>query len=119
MTSPNSKRKTSKPITVTKKPLKAAAKSKSDTETLLNRLPLDELKIIDIYLNHQRAIDTLNSFLKITPSDDDYHPLLALIADQLNRTFLDVIPVFASSSANSRGPATRTSSKHGLSRVPN
>jgi hypothetical protein len=63
---------------------------------------------IDLFLNHKRAIDTLNSFLNITPSDDDFHPILALIADQLNRTFLDVIPVFASSSAKSWGP-TNTS----------
>ena len=119
MTSANSKPKTSKRITFTKKRLKTSSESKSDTETLLNRVPIDELQIIDIYLNHLRAIDTLNSLLKITSSDDDYHPLLALIADQLNRTFRDLIPLFASSSANSRGPAIRTSSKHGLSRVPN
>jgi hypothetical protein len=63
---------------------------------------------IELFLNHKRSIDTLNSFLNITPSDDDFHSILALIADQLNRTFLDAIPVFASSSAKSRGP-TNTS----------
>lgn len=73
----------------------------SDTELTIS--PECE-NLIDIYLNHQRSIDTLNSFLRITPSNDDYFPVLVLIADQLNRTFLDVIPVFASSSNKSRGP---------------
>lgn len=61
---------------------------------------------IELFLNLKRSVDTLNSFLNLIPSDDDIHPVLFLIADQLNRTFLDVIPVFASSSAKSWGPTS-------------
>ncbi len=61
---------------------------------------------IELFLYLKRSIDTLNSFLNLIPSDDDIHPVLFLIADQLNRTFLDVIPVFASSSAKSWGPTS-------------
>jgi hypothetical protein len=86
-------------------------------KTLLNSDPA--IEPIELFLDLKRSIDTVNSFLNLIPSDDDVHPILALIADQLNRTFLAVIPVFASSSANSRGPAGGPSSEHGLARVPN
>lgn len=74
---------------------------------------------IELFLDLKRSIDTVNSFLNLIPDDDDVHPILALIADQLNRTFLAAIPVFASSSANSWGPAGSSTSGHGSARVPN
>jgi hypothetical protein len=85
----------------------------------LNSLSPECIARIDVFLSLQRSIDTLSALLRVIPSDDDYYPLLVLISENLNRSFLDVIPVFASSSANSRGPAGSASSKHGSSRVPN
>ena len=67
-------------------------------------MPEPSVELIDAYLNHVRAIDTLKAFLNLTPPEDEYHQVLVLISEQINRTFLDVIPVFASSSAKSRGP---------------
>lgn len=74
---------------------------------------------IELFLDLRRSVDTLNSLLKYIPSDDDIQPILALIADDLNRTFLATLPVFSSSSANSWGPAGGPPSQHGLERVPN
>lgn len=64
--------------------------------TTSNVKPKTSGELSEIYLNHQRSIDTLNSFINLIPSNDDYHGVLSLIAEQLNRTFLDVIPVFSS-----------------------
>jgi hypothetical protein len=91
--------------------------NKDADKTLLNSDPAYEP--IELYLSLKHSIDTLNSFLNLIPSDDDVAPVLALVANEINRTFLAAITVFASSSANSRGPAGGPSSEHGLARVPN
>ena len=86
------------------KPQKARKKNIKSFDSI----PESTVELIDAYLNHSRAIDTLKAFINLTPSEDEYHKVLVLISEQINRTFLEVIPVFASSSAKSRGP-TNTS----------
>jgi hypothetical protein len=95
-----------------------AVELKQDAE-IINQIPTPAIEPMELFLDLRRSIQTLDSFLNLIPSDDDVHPILALIAEQLNRTFIAVIPVFASSSANSWGPAGGPSGEHGLARVPN
>ena len=95
MTRPNLKPKSSKPKKIP--PVNSKSTDTSQAEALDH---------VEIFLNHRRAIDTLDSLLNLMPDDDHCYGVLALISKELNRTFLDAIPVFASSSAKSWGPTS-------------
>lgn len=64
--------------------------------------------MLDLLISHRSAVDAFNAFSSIHPVDDDLHPLIELLSDNLRTSFLAIYPQLCGlipSNAESRGPA--------------
>ena len=64
--------------------------------------------MLDLLISHRSAVDAFNAFSSIHPVDDELHPLIEILSDNLRTTFLAIYPQLCGlipSNAESRGPA--------------
>ncbi len=43
--------------------------------------------MLDLLISHRSAVDAFNAFSSIHPVDDDLHPLIELLSDNLRASF--------------------------------